>query len=79
MKVMCISKDAPCANHPDLSKAFNEIQVGGIYTVIDEEGNFYELEEFPHPKIILWEKRLFAPFSSIDETTFQRNYNTQTV
>lgn len=67
MKVLCIKKDTPDQHHPDLLKACNEIQIGSVYTVIDDRHNLYELEEFPHPLRLLWNKDYFAPFSNLDE------------
>lgn len=52
---------------------------GETYTVVRTEdtkwGQYYQLEEKP-PKTI-YNARRFAPLSSIDETTFERNYNRQ--
>jgi len=67
MKVMCIAKDTPRPGIPELIKAHKDIQIGGIYTVVDEFEGYYELEEFPHPRVIIWRKDLFATLSDIDE------------
>ena len=68
MKVICINKDTPARNHPDLIKAVKKIVVGEIYNVVVDESRGYELAEFPHPLQILWSKENFIPLSNIDET-----------
>lgn len=37
----------------------------------------YLIEEYPNT--LGWDKKRFVPISTIDETTFKRNYNTKTV
>lgn len=62
MRVICISKDKP-GDHPDLRAAADQLQVGEIYNVIDEDEDRYELDEFPHPLQIMWDKQHFLPLS----------------
>jgi hypothetical protein len=74
MKVMCI--DDTMQRRPIL-------KYGEIYTVYDEDNTTYNL-----PAVFLeeidqrlggkrpWDKNRFIPLSNIDETTFERNYNT---
>lgn len=63
MQVMCIHKNLPRQEHPDLIKAAEEIQVGSIYQVVLVTATHYELAEFPHPRTILWDKECFAKLS----------------
>lgn len=79
MKVLCVCKDQPAGNDPDLIAAAAKLTVGEIYTVIFEQDDHYELEEFPHLGHIMWRKRCFSPLSDIDETTFERNYKKELV
>lgn len=65
MRVICIAKDTPQRDHPDLHKAANDIQVGSKYTVIDtiewiDGKTYYELLEFPHEFGIWWRSEYFA-------------------
>lgn len=82
MKVICIDKCTIKTNHIDLLKAYRDIKIGDIYTVIYSQiinGNLnYELEEFIHPCQILWEAKCFVPVSEIDENEFERNYKFKT-
>ena len=68
MRVMCLSKDKP-GDHPDLIAAAEQLQVGSVYTVIDEDEERYELAEFYHPRQIMWDKKHFAilPEPSTDD------------
>lgn len=73
-KVICISKDTPEANDIDLFRAAEQIEVGGIYEVINLWEDYYELAEFPHHNGIFWHAKHFIPVSQIDETTFVREH-----
>ena len=68
MRVICISKDRP-GEHADLIIAAAMLEVGSMYTVIDEDETRYELAEFPHPLHIMWDKIHFAtlPDNTSDE------------
>ena len=79
MRVLCISKDPPKENHPDLIDAANKIKIGLNYTVVGEEDGCYELSEFPHPRKILWSKKCFIPLSDIDETELVKERENQLV
>lgn len=68
MKVLCVHKAVPEDNNPILIEASNKLQVGSIYTVVDEIETHYELEEFQDALWGLWfEKTAFAPLTGIDE------------
>jgi hypothetical protein len=74
MKVMCID---------DEDQLGSDLKYGEIYTVYDEDNTTFNV-----PVVFLeeidqwgwwqepWAKDRFIPLSEIDETTFERNYNT---
>lgn len=76
MKVICISKDTPEQDDPQLIVAAALLTVGDTYTVIEQGDDWYELEEFPGNMMhqICWRKKHFMPLSDVDETEFERNY-----
>lgn len=71
MKVMCIAECPELAKHDECEY---KIQVGEIYTVVDEEiscnERWYELS---HHIGVVYLARLFAPLSDIDETELVNN------
>lgn len=77
MKVICIKHDTVTTSGPDIVP-HGSIKEGMIYTVTETkrfiDGYYYLLEEAP---MAWYGVELFAPLSEIDETTFERNYNTQ--
>jgi hypothetical protein len=68
MRVICIKRDK-AGDDPYLKKVAEELQIGSIYTVVDQNKNYYELAEFPHHLGIWWAKECFAPLTGLDETT----------
>lgn len=79
MKVLCVQKAIPEQDNPIVIEASKQLQVGSIYTVIDEMETHYELEEFQHFIFGLWfEKTAFAPLTGVDESELV-NQQLQTV
>jgi len=76
MKVVCIDEGITrkCINSSRISSRLIE---GHIYTVERTVGKYYILRELEPD--LGYEVHLFAPLSEIDETTFERNYNKETV
>lgn len=80
MKVMCISNSW-------YSMMYNEYnndgpKYGEVCTVVSEICDAYILNEYPKDAYggdQAFSKPNFIPLSSIDETTFQRNYKKETV
>lgn len=72
MKVICINEGVTrkCINSSRISSKLIE---GKKYTVRNQVGSYYILEELEHD--LGYESYLFAPTSSIDETEMERNYN----
>lgn len=73
-RVICVSKEEPVEEHPDLIIAAAILEVGAVYNVVEEWNDMCELAEFPHPRQIFWLKKNFIPCSDISETTFERNF-----
>lgn len=75
MKVVCIDSVL-------INPLFPPLKDGEVYTVIDSLPNpsdnvlHYKLSEIP---VRYYAHFHFIPLSSIDETTFERNYNKETV
>lgn len=78
MKVLCVQKAVPEFDHPVLHDASEKLQIGSIYTVVDETPTHYELEEFAHVFGLLFEKTAFAPLTGVDESELV-NQQLQTV
>lgn len=76
MKVICINEVG------DNGKK-QQINVGAIYTANETPGRntHYDLDELTTYMgvPVCYHKKHFAPLSDIDETTFERNYNKQTI
>lgn len=77
MRVVCI--DASCSIPPGYNGMPFLLKEGEIYTVSQEEHNCYHLVETDRINpTYCYSKKRFIPLSDIDETTFERNYQTQT-
>jgi len=77
MIVICIKGDDLREVNGLVNPDDHSLEEGKKYTVVDEiiygRQRFYILAE--RPIDCCYHERRFAPTSSIDETTFERNYN----
>lgn len=77
MKVICITDINPRAGNK------TQLIIGEVYTASQcpVHDHCYDLAEVPTFKgfPVSYNKAMFAPLSDIDETTFNRNYQTEKV
>lgn len=76
MKVICIDDSKHPLKYGGFYRTDWWLEYGKIYTVNENSGGFYSLNEDPR-KGSTWKASRFVPLSDIDETEFIRNYNKQ--
>lgn len=79
MEVLCIKRGG--FDYVAMKETGPYLTVGDTYNVVfqqmEKDGLYYALEGFPDD--IGFSARLFATFSDIDERSFERNYQKETV